>query len=64
MPQLYEHLKGGSLSVAKPITHGYKGEKFLLLCLLALLIFYFHSFHGMMRADQEVAGSGLFIINK
>ena len=26
--------------------------------LLALLIFYFRSFHGMMRADPAVAGGG------
>ena len=33
-------------------------ENFLFSCLLGLLTFYFHSFHGMMRVDPAVAGEG------
>ena len=50
-------LKGGSVLWPSPQLKGIKG-KILFFCLLALLIFYFHSFHGMMHADPTVVGSG------
>ena len=52
--------KGRNPSVVKPTTYGHKGENFFFFFhnLLLLFIFYFRSFHGTMRADPAVAGTG------
>ena len=56
-------LKGGILFCGQDhiFIKGIKGRISLLFCHLALLIFYFRSFHGMMRTDRAVVGSSIYI---
>ena len=54
-PQLYEAIKGQRSACGQAHNLGHKGNISFIL-FLALPIFYFRSFHGVMRVDPTVAG--------
>ena len=58
LPQLYKALERWKSVLAKPTTYGHKWEFFSFPVCLVLLLFYFRLFHGIMRADPAIAGSG------
>ena len=55
---LMKPLKGEIRLWPRPQLQNIKGKISFFSYLLALLIFYFRSLHGMMRADPAVAGTG------
>ena len=57
LPHLYEALEGWDSVCDQVYSLRYKGENFSFSDLLALLIFYCSSFHGMMRTDPAVRGN-------
>ena len=59
LPQLYEALGWKSVCGRAYSLKGLKGKIFFFSFLsYALFFFYISSFHGMMRADPTVAGTG------